>query len=91
MNKSLRNGLLIIATSLFFLLLGSALSDTTIKQENIKYFFLFSGLSISCLYTGLTWEKPSFGGGVVRKYAGIGIGALLGAYAMYLLAKVVLY
>ena len=91
MNKSLRNGIFVIGAGVFCLLLGLSMTETAVKEESIKHLFLFAGLSVISLYVGLTGKKPSFGGGVVRKYASIGVGVLFLIYSIYLLIKVLFY
>jgi hypothetical protein len=45
-------------------------------NENIKYGFLFLTVGVASLYFGLSWKKPSYGGGIVHKYGSIALGII---------------
>ena len=87
MKQSIRNGIFFIVAGVFCLLLGMSLNESTGKDETVKYLFMVTGISILNLYIGLSWKKPSYGGGLVHKYAAISTGAICGIYSFYLLIK----
>ena len=89
MTKSIRNGLLFIGAGVFCLLLGMGLNESSVKEKNVKYFLLFAGLSIISLYLGLSWKRPTYGGGAVHKYAAVSLGILFGIYSIYLVTKLI--
>jgi hypothetical protein len=88
MSKTIKYAIVFYGTGIFCLLLGLSLDGSSPREDNIKNLFLFVGLSIICLYVGLSGEKPSYGGGVVHKFASIGAGILCGLYSIYLLIKI---
>ena len=51
-------------------------------NRNINMDLLFILIGIIALIVGLTWKKPSYGGGVVHKYAAIIIGTLFVIYGV---------
>ena len=87
MTTAIKYGIIFLGSGVLFLLIGLGLDNFTAKEENIKYSLLFLGLSIIGLYVGITWKKPSYGGGVVHKYGLIWSGFICGLYSIYLLAK----
>jgi hypothetical protein len=87
MANSIKMRFLVLGTGAICVLTGIGLNAANSKEDSFKYFFLFFGLSIVSLYFGLSWEKPSYGGGYVHKYSSICIGSLLGVYSSYLLVK----
>jgi len=87
MSKTIRYAIAFYGIGTFCFLLGLSLNGSAAKEKNIKYVLLFAGISIIGLYLGLSWKKPSYGGGVVRKYGAISIGILCGLYSIYLLVK----
>ena len=56
-------------------------------SEDIKYGLLFLGIGLLNLYIGVAWKKPSYGGGVVRKYGSICLGITLVLYSIFLLVR----
>jgi len=48
LTKSIKNGIIFLGSGIFCLLVGTGLSDVTVKEQNVKYSVLFAGLSISC-------------------------------------------
>ena len=77
-----------IGAGVLFILIGVIVDGPTIKEENFKNFFMYAGISILGLYFGLSWKKPTYGGGVVHKYAAIGVGVLCGFYSVYAFIKI---
>jgi hypothetical protein len=87
MSKTIKYAIVFYGTGIFCLLLGLSLDASGPKEDNIKDLFLFVGLSIISLYLGLSWKKPSYGGGVVHKWGAICAGFICGLYSIYLLIK----
>jgi len=56
-------------------------------NEDLKYGLLFLGIGVLSLYIGISWKKPSYGGGVGHKYASIGVGVIFLAYSIFLLVR----
>jgi hypothetical protein len=52
-------------------------------SEHTKYSLLAILLGIICLYLGLTWKKPTYGGGIVQKYTSIVLGAMSLLYGIF--------
>ena len=71
MSKTIKYAIVFYGAGIFCLLVGLGLNGSSAKEENIKNILLFVGLSIVGLYSGLSWKKPSYAGGVVHKYAAI--------------------
>ncbi len=51
-------------------------------NEDTKYDLLLLVLGIFSLYLGLSWKKPSYGGGFVHKYTAIVLGVLVICFAI---------
>ena len=50
--------------------------------KNSEYDFLFILIGAVSLYIGLRGKKPTYGGGIVRKYVLIAIGILFVVYGL---------
>ena len=51
--------------------------------DDTKYNILSILLGLVALYLGLTWKKPSYGGGVVQKYTSIVVGIMSLLYGIF--------
>jgi hypothetical protein len=52
-------------------------------QKDTAYNILFILVGIVSLILGLTWKKPTYGGGTVRKYGAIILGVILLLYGIF--------
>ena len=88
MKKNIKYAIIFYGTGIFCVLLGLGLSEATATDQSTKFALMFAGMSIVSLYLGLTWRKPSYGGGVVRKYGALVMGIICGLYSIYLLVGI---
>jgi hypothetical protein len=52
-------------------------------QKDTGYTILFILVGIVSLILGLTWKKPTYGGGTVRKYGAIILGVTFLLYGIF--------
>ena len=57
-------------------------------NHDIQYGVFSIALGLISLYLGLAWKKPTYGGGIVRKYGSIVLGFFLVIYGIILCFKV---